>query len=474
MPSGPIATSSNRQATVPDLNIVTSTIRRARGNLPVMPLVNMFSEAAITEPNQFALQSFPGLTVSAPMGSGPVTAMHQSGGVLGGDLAGISGAALYTGGAFRGAVPGVLAASIAGNEMGVVATAGTNAVFYDGATFSSIAFPDGQAVIKVFEQGGRFLLIPADGQDWYWTAPYADMLDGSGEIIVDALDFASAESEPDQLVDGLVLGDSPILGGKNTIEFWTKTGDLDLPYVPVEGRTFQKGVRATGCMALFDNSFGWVSPENIVYIAGNVPQRISDAGIEELIAASATCRVDSYFFEGHEFLKVGLDAVTCEFDAQTRQWNERRTGVGSFRGGPVVPGPLFGSTVDGNVYELSGHTDLVGYQERSFCAGFAMNGGAVPIANVRLRSNPGQTEYLSGDYLNPTVELFQSYDGGQTFESGLPENLGEQGEYRREVEWRALGIVDAPGPMFKFRVTDPVNFRASGAGFNEARGGRSR
>ena len=473
MPSAPKATFSSRADTVPDLNIVTTTIRRARGNLPQMPLVNMFSEAAITEPRQFALQSFPGLTVTTTLGAGPVSAMLQSGGVLAGALTAISASTLYVGGVALGAVAGSGAASLAGNEMGVVGAAGAVASFYDGSMFSAISFPDGQPIIKVFEQGGRFLFIPVAGQDWYWTAPYADML-VAGVFTVDGLDFASAESEPDQLLDGLVIGDSPILFGANTIEFWTKTGDLDLPYVPVEGRTFQKGVRATGCAALFDNTFGWVSPDNIVYIAGNVPQRISDAGIEELIAASATCRVDSYFFEGHEFLKVGLDDVTVEFDAQTRQWNERKTGVANFRGGPVVAGPLFGSATDGSVYELSGWTDLDGYHERSFCAGFTLNGGAVRIANVRLRTNPGQTEYLTGNYTDPTVELFQSYDGGQTFEDALPEQLGEQGEYRKEVEWRALGIVDAPGPLFRFRVTDPVSFRASGAGFNEARGGRSR
>ena len=458
---------------MPDLNIVTTTIRRARGNMPVMPLVNMFSEAAITEPRQFALQSFPGLTVTATLGAGPVTSALQSGGVLSGALTAISASTLYVGGTARGMVTGASAASLAGNEMGVVAAAGADASFFDGAAFSSIAFPDSQSVIKVFEQGGRFLFIPMNAQTFYWTGPYADML-VAGVFTVAGLDYASAESEPDYLLDALVIGDSPILFGGNTIEFWTKTGDLDLPYVPVEGRTFQKGIRATGCAALFDNTFGWVSPDNIVYIAGNVPQRISDAGVEELIAASATCRVDSYFFEGHEFLKIGLDDVTVEFDAQTRQWNERKTGVGNFRGGPVVAGPLFGSMTDGSIYELSGWTDIAGYHERSFCAGFTLNGGAVRIANVRLRTNPGQTEYLAGNYVDPTVELLQSYDGGQTFETALAETLGEQGEYRKEVEWRALGVADAPGFFAKFRVTDPVSLRVSGAGFNEARGGRSR
>lgn len=282
------------------------------------------------------------------------------------------------------------------------------------------------------------------------------------------------ENEPDALVDGVTLGDLIVWGGKNTIEFWAKTGDADLPYSPIEGRVFQKGVRDTGCMAVFDNSFAWVSPEGIVYRGGNVPERISDGGIEELITASETCRVDAYFFEGHEFLKVRLDTVTVEFDAQSRQWNERKTGTGNFLGGPVVDGPLFGSMVDGALYELADYADLESDHERSFCINLPINGGAVPINNIRLRANPGHTDYLTGPYTDPIIELFQSYDGGQTFDAALPERLGEQGHYRREIEWRALGYADAPGLFIKFRVTDPVTFRISGAFYNETHGGRSR
>lgn len=455
-----------------DLPLYTSTIRRSRGSLPNLPLVNMFSESAVTEPRQFTLQSFPGLTATGTqLGDGPVAALLLKDGVVSGALVGVSAAELYVGGASVGSITGTGSTSIAGNEIGVIATSGLDSVFWSGSAFSTIDFPDDASVRKVFEQGGRFLFLRDASQAWYWTEPYADMLDGSGHVTVDALNFASAESEPDQLLDGLAIEDTIVLGGTATIEFWTKTGDAEIPYVPIQGRIFQKGVRATGCMAVFDNSFAWVGPNNIVYRAGNIPERISEPGHEELIAASTSCRVDSYFFEGHEFLKIKLDSLTIEYDAQTRQWNERRTGIAAFRGGPVTAGPLFGSNVDGSVYELSGREDLDGYQERSFCVHLPIQGGTLPIDNLLLRTNPGDSEDLDFD---PRIEMFQSYDGGRTFDAALPTELGQQAEYRREVEWRALGFADAPGFFAKFRVTDPVDLRVSGVSINVPQGGRSR
>jgi hypothetical protein len=433
----------------------------------------MFLEQAVTEPRQFSLISHPGLAEEGTeLGSGPVTGLFQKDGVLASATVGVSGGSVYVGGVNKGIIGGSLTPSIAGNEIGVVATAGADAVFYDTA-LSTVDFPDSADVTKIIDQGGRFIGLRGGTGQFYWTEVLEDALVG-GVLTFDALNYATAESEPDALVDAVAFEDALALGGTKTIEFWAKTGDSELPYTPSTGRVFQKGVKTTGCMVLFDNSFAWVSPDNIVYRAGNIPERISDPGIEELIEASSTCRVDSYFFEGHEFLKVHLDTVAIEYDAQTREWAERKTGVGNFQGGPVISGPVFGSTEDGNLLEPSDYADLGSYHERSFCVFQPINGGVVPVDNLRLRTNPGHTEYLSGDYADPTIELFPSYDGGMTFETPLEESLGEAGEYRREVEWRALGSADYPGFFGKVRVTDPVSFRCSGAFINEPHGGRSR
>jgi hypothetical protein len=442
--------------------------------MPQAPLVNMFLEFAVTEPKQFSLISHPGLAEEGTsLGYGPVKALFQKDGVLSSAVVGVSDNELYVSGVSVGAIAGSGVPSITGNEIGVVATSGGDAVFYDGTDFSTVDFPDGANVRKVIEQGGRFIFLRDQTGAAYYSEVLADMLVG-GIVTIDGLSYFTAESEPDQLLDAVALQDRIAFGGTATIEIWVKTGDAELPYTPIAGLAFQKGVRATGCMAAFDNSFAFVSPDHIVYFAANVPQRISDAGIEELIAASSTCRVDAYFFEGHEFLKVHLDETCLEYDAQTQQWAERKTGIGNFQGGPVITGPVFGSTENGNLLEPAEYADIGSYHERSFCLHFPIDGGAVPIDNLRLRTNPGHTDYLTGDYTDPSIELFQSFDGGMTFETPLEENLGEQGEYRREVEFRALGMADAPGFFGRLRVTDPVSVRCSGAWINEPHGGRSR
>ena len=134
---------------------------------------------------------------------------------------------------------------------------------------------------------------------------------------------------------------------------------------------------------------------------------------------------------------------------------------------------MFGSAYDGKTLAWSdGYEELGGVLERRFRAGLPINGGGIEIANVRLRTNPGQTPFLSGDYAPGTVEMRVSRDAGQTFGNWRGVSLGGQGNYRTRVEWRAVGLASYPGFLAEFRVTDPVPFRLSGVFANEPTGGR--
>jgi hypothetical protein len=79
---------------------------------------------------------------------------------------------------------------------------------------------------------------------------------------------------------------------------------------------------------------------------------------------------------------------------------------------------------------------------------------------------------LSGQYADPIIEMRISRDAGQTWGLWKGTQLGLQGEYRKRVEWRALGMASAPGFMCEIKLTDPVPLRASGIFVNEPFGGR--
>lgn len=451
--------------------------QRNRGNLPELPVINMFPERAPTETGEVLLQSRPGLADhGVSSGSSPVRAIFQQDGVLGGSIFTVANNTLYEDGAAVGTLSGSGPWSIAGNEIGVAVTGGSHIYFYDGTSMAPAA-ANGYKFVKVFELIGRFVAIRKDTQRFYWTDTLANAVQG-GFLTFDALDFASAESEPDRLLDGEVIDGVLALGGSETVEFWTRTGNNDLPFSPIQGREFERGVRATGCMTRFDNSAAYIGRAGLVYRVGQVPERISTEGIEERVQASTSASCFSFLFEGHNFLAVRLDNETMLFDAQTGQWCEfetyAQTNWLARCATETIDGPIFGGET-GKTYEFGPDYDDDGaLLERRFRAGLPMDGGAFSAHNIRLRVNVGQSNYLTGAYANPDVEMRTSRDAAQTWGDWRATKLGERGEYRTRPQWRSLGMFDEPGILAEFRVTDPVPFRISAVLLNEPLGGRGR
>lgn len=448
---------------MPALQFGLTSYERAEGDLAELPVVNLYAEQTSSE--GVVLQSRPGLSdLSADMGSAAVSALFRRDGVVSGALLGVAGGNLYQATTSKGAVAGSGHVSIAGNETGVLVTAGTTLYSYDGTTFATVAFPDSANVLKVVEGASRFIAIRADSGKFYFTPALAQTFD--------ALDFATAESEADQLLDALFIDDILILFGKETVEFWPNTGDSNLPFQPLQGRTFERGIKATGAATALGSSFLWVTDQGQVCVQdeNNI---VSNAGLQERIAASSSVKAFNFFIDGAEFAAVRLDSETQVFNPRTGIWSEfASNGQTNFVAGCHADG-VFGSAVDGKTLEWgSDKQDLGGVLERRFRAGLPINGGGLAINRLGLRANPGNTPFLTGNYTDPTAEMRYSNDAGNTWSNWSAASLGSQGEYRERVEWRSLGLASQPGFLAEFRVTDPVPFRASGVFANEPFGGR--
>jgi len=70
---------------------------------------------------------------------------------------------------------------------------------------------------------------------------------------------------------------------------------------------------------------------------------------------------------------------------------------------------------------------------------------------------------------DPKAWMRFSDDGGRTFTSWFPGQIGPVGQYRYKATWRNLGLIQQPGRLIEFSVSDPVLFVAEGCTLNEAR-----
>ena len=444
---------------------------RDNGNLPRLRLRNLFIEQSPDSDDGVVLLSRRGLSSHSSVGNGPVTGVFRHEGVFSGDLFCVSGGHLYRDTTDLGAIDGTGPVSFAGTTGELLVTAGASLYSYDGTDLVAVTFPDGASVRAIDFHDGLFIAARSGSHKYYWSA----VLDGRSW---DALDFASAESKPDELYDLKVVNDTLWLFGGETIEPWANTGAADAPYQRFEQRIFAKGVYSTGCVVEMDQALFFVSNDAMAYALREGPERISDHGIEEQIAASSSVSCFGFIEEGHSFFCIRLDDATYAYDIATQQWCEFATyGRDNFRAQCATdPGeaPIFGDDEDGTLWELDGWQDGDDPLERLFTFASPIEGGAVPIDNIALWANVGWTELLAGQGSNPVAEMRISRDAGATFGSWRPTNLGQQGEYRTRAIWRRCGIADSPGLLGEVRVSDPIGFRLNSISANVAGGGRSR
>lgn len=450
---------------MPAMQFGLSSYDRGRGGLPELPVFNMFLEQTPTEEGGLILQSRPGLSDrSITMGAGPVEQLFLRDLVLDSEMYGVSAGALYQDATRVGPISGSGFCSIAGNEIGLMTTRGGALYFYDGSTLSAVSFPDSADVAHVSVGGSRYWMVRKDTGKLYWT----DALESD----VEALDFLTAESLPDRLLQTLWIDGGLIGFGAESVEFFQQTGDSSLPLVPLTNMVFEKGLKATGCATNIGPTFAFVTNTNQVCFQRD-DNVISNPGLEERIEASSECRLFNFFIGGKEFLGLRIDSEFQAWSIDTGAWSEF-TSYGQTNWLPqCYAAGAFGSSIDGRTFAWNdGHQDLEGVLVRKWRAGFPINGGGVNVSNVRVRVNVGRTPFLTGDYAEPQIEMRVSDDAGQTFDAWQSTDLGAQGNYREMPEWRALGLASWPGFIAEFRVTDPVDLRVSACLINEQYGGR--
>lgn len=138
-----------------------------------------------------------------------------------------------------------------------------------------VPVPDGQVVKALCNLGSYVLASIGSTRKLYFIEP--------GEVIIDPLNFAEKESQPDNIVDMLTVGDRALIMGGKSSENWYATGDSDAPFAPTKGFAYSRGVVEGTAVVVGDSDVILVGDDGKVYMIGGGAQPISDSGIEERI-----------------------------------------------------------------------------------------------------------------------------------------------------------------------------------------------
>lgn len=411
--------------------------------------VNIFSEQNPQDaPAPFTFYGTPGYTLwSTVPGDGPVRLEYVT---STGILFGVRGLKVYRYNDGSWIDSGSLGSTVG---RAVAADNGKQVVFVDGSptapvvdlsTFEkSLMSGDGwYGADFAFFLNGRIIFNKPNTQQFYWTGLY--------NLTLDALDFASAEGSPDNIVSMLVDHAELWFWGPQSLEIFYDSGDPDQPYQRVQGAFNEVGCVAPHSANRLDNTIYWLGRDrnggNIVFRASNYqPQRVSTHAIEqEFDTYSRTDDAFSWTYqqEGHTFyvLVFPTASKTWVYDVATQQWHERayRTSDGNLirhRGNCHVyfgAKHLIGDFENGNIYELSMDTHQDNGVEIVRFKDFPHNSQGVRsfYSRFRLDAQVGVGDESGSD---PDCWIQWSDDGGVTWSSSLIRPMGKIGESNKQV-----------------------------------------
>lgn len=325
--------------------------------------------------------------------------------------------------------------------------------------FTTVASAGWRGSDDVKELDGYFIFVDPDTDQFYLSA----IDDGT---TLDALDFSSADSSPDNIVTHRVSHRQLWLFGELSTEIWIDSGDPAFPFVRYSSYTLDVGCVGKRAAINAADTLFWIGQtqrgSGIVYMAqGNQPTRVSTSAVEEALRGSTNISQASmwtYQIEGAEFVAINAPGMetTWVYDAANQQWHERgewsdgwaplRSGLVTAYAGQHFAGDSYGKLVrlDIDANTLSGRP-LV--RERTWP--HMVQPSMEPICYVGV-----ELQMKTGSGGNVTLEI--SNDGGFTFGPPLMRSLGAIGRWMQRVRWLGLGA--AINRVFRIRCADDVPF----------------
>jgi hypothetical protein len=265
---------------------VGSWVRNRADETPISLINRFFENNPTNTDEQVGLIERPALIGYLEAGDGPGRRLYRQPGFSNGDLFHVSGTELYkhhmesTRTVTTTQIPGLIdgvdltVPDMAATPNYLWIADGFSLQYTDGTTaLAAIATPDDIPIISLDIFNEYVLCVQNDSDRFYWIQPDA--------IVIDPLDFATAERFPDKVFQVRVVGDEFWLLGESSIEVWRATGDADAPFQRIDGRAFNFGIFDGTAVRMPDTSVLCIAGDGTAYqIAGN-PTPIGNPAIAE-------------------------------------------------------------------------------------------------------------------------------------------------------------------------------------------------
>lgn len=327
---------------------------------------------------------------------------------------------------------------------------------YDGTTLAQVTDTDftsrGAKRMAVLDSYGGFV-EPNSGR--FFVCDLADF------TVYDPLDFATAESYPDNLLSIESTNLQFVLFGEETIELWENVGGAGFPFSRIPNGIVQNGLGAERSTCTADNTVYWIDQDRIARrLEGNIPRRISHEGVEEqwqTYASISDAYSYSYAHDGRTVVVFTFPSAgaTWVYDINTQEWHERESyGNSVWRAAWVLKcydKTLVGDTNSGNIGEIHSAT----YTEWGNELLREATSGVIYDEKREIFHDRLEVDMEVGRG-TAEVMLDVSDNGGVSFDSLPSRQLGATGEYKTTVDWNRLGMCDER--VYRFRVTDAVPF----------------
>jgi hypothetical protein len=354
---------------------------------------------------------------------------------------------------------------ISDNGTQIIIVDGTNGYIYNTSTlvFAQITSPNWPGAGTVTFLNGYFIVTKPDTGQFYISALY----DG---LTWAALDFATAESNPDNLVRVLADNGQLVLFGPETTEFWGDSGALDFPFARVGASAIEWGLAARWTLCKFMDSLIFLRRNRlgavqVCTLSGYNAQPVSTPEMDYVFskyAATSDATAFTYMVSGHPFMQINFPTPgeSWLYDGLTKAWSKvQYSPTASRHRGEIQQNFLDRNFVtdyeNGKLYQLVDgvFTDDGQTIAREIISRHQTVGDWTIFDEVWFEMEAGAADLL-GQGSNPKMMLQISKDGGHTHGNEIWVPMGKQGEYRRRAVYRNLGR--ARDWLFKARVTDPI------------------